>query len=217
MDRKCSSFSSIIIPFLMFACIALSGPRSCWNHLIIVPVLKPGKDPLLAASYRPIHLISVCAKLLAQVIEKRLREYVPRSPEQMGFNPRHGTRDNVFILSCVFESFKQRGLYCAFVDFKGAFDSVDRTLLLIKLRSKAKIDEATLKMVASMYSNVSASVKNSSKCFHENIGAKQGDPLGPRLFNIYVNELFSCDLDVLDAAFLLHALIRCLPSPHLCG
>ena len=137
----------------------------------------PGKDQLLAASYRPIHLISVCAKLLAQVIEKRLREYVPRSPEQMGFNPSHGTRDNVFILSCIIDSYKQRGLYCAFVDFKGAFDSVDRTLLLMKLRRKAKIDEATLKMVVAMYSKVSASVKNSSQSFDENVGVKQGDPL----------------------------------------
>ncbi len=115
---------------LFNACMNYSFWQSSWNHLIIAPVLKPGRDPLVAASYRPIHLISVNGKLLAQITEKRLRVYVPRSPEQMGFNPGHGTRDNVFVLSSIFDSYKHRGLYCAFVDFKGAVDSVDRSLLL---------------------------------------------------------------------------------------
>ena len=67
----------------------------------------------------------MCEKLLAQLIEKRLREYVPPSREQMDFNPGHGTRDNVFVLSSIVKSYKYQGLYCAFVDFKGTFDSVD--------------------------------------------------------------------------------------------
>ncbi len=147
--------------------------------MIIVPVLKPGKDPFVAASYRPIHLISVCGELLAQLIEKRLKEYVPHSPEQMGFNPGNCTCDNVFVLSSIFDSCKFRRMYCAFVDFKGAFDSVDRSLLLTKLRGKVKVDETTLRIVAAMYSNVSASVRNSSHSFHEsqNVVVKQGDSL----------------------------------------
>jgi hypothetical protein len=84
---------ALIIPF--------GHQDSSWNHLIIAPVLKPGKDPLVAASYRPIHLISVCGKLLAQLIEQRLRECVSRSPEQMGFHPGHGTRDTFALIRCL--------------------------------------------------------------------------------------------------------------------
>ena len=77
-----------------------------WNHLLIAPVPKPGKDPLEPSSYRPIHLTSVIAKLLAQVIEAKLRNAVPRSPEQMGFSPAHGTRDNMFVLAALFDTYK---------------------------------------------------------------------------------------------------------------
>ncbi len=64
-------------------------------------------------------------------MKKRLREYVPRSPEQMGFNLVLNQRDNVFLLSSIFDSCKYRGLYCAIGDFKlkGAGRSSLSTLL----------------------------------------------------------------------------------------
>jgi hypothetical protein len=69
-----------------------------------------------------------------------------------------------------------------------------------------------------MYSNVSASVKHSSHSFHENVGVKQVDPLGPRLLNIYIDDmpdyLFTLSPEIdpqdLDGVYLNHALIRCL-------
>ena len=78
--------------------------------------------------------------------------------------------------------------FCAFIDFKGAFDSVDRSFLMSKLKQK-NIDENVLGLIMSMYSNVKASIKGSNKSFFENIGVEQGDPLGPRLFNIYIDAL----------------------------
>ena len=128
-----------------------------WNELIIVPILKNGKDPLEASSYRPIHLICVMAKLLAKIVESKLTQIVPRSPEQMGFNNSHGLRDNVLILSSIFEKYKKKGVFCAFIDFKGAFDSVDRSLLLSKLKQK-DIDKNVLGLILSMYSNMKASI-----------------------------------------------------------
>ena len=187
-----------------------------WNHLLIAPVLKGGKDPLDPTSYRPIHLTSVIAKLLAQVIESKLRNDVPRSPEQMGFSPAHGTRDNMFVLSTLFDKYKCSGMYCAFVDFKGAFDSVDRSLLMTKLYGHATISEPVRRMVAAMYSNVTASVKGSSDWFFENIGVKQGDPLGPRLFNIFIHDLpdflfpNGASSVECDGVFLSESLVKCL-------
>ena len=42
---------------------------------------------------------------MAQVIEQKLRDSLSRSPEQFGFSPGHGTRDNVFILSTLFDKY----------------------------------------------------------------------------------------------------------------
>ena len=41
-----------------------------WKESIIIPVLKEGKDPALAASYRPISLISCLGKLLEKIVAR---------------------------------------------------------------------------------------------------------------------------------------------------
>jgi hypothetical protein len=156
--------------------------------LLIAPILKQAKPPLQAASYRPIHLIAVLAKVFASVVEQRLQQWVPRSPEQMGFSARHGTRDNVLVAAAIFEAYKEAGLHVAFVDFKGAFDSVDRPKLKAKLAGMP-IPEEVQRLIASMYSGVRAKVQGGGEWFAETVGVKQGDPLGPRLFSLFIRDL----------------------------
>ena len=150
-----------------------------WNQLEIAPILKPGKTPTEAASYRPIHLTSVMGKLLAQIIENKLQKLIPTCPEQMGFTPHYGTRDNNLIMQTIISKYRNQGVHCAFVDFKAAFDSIDRTLLLEKLRKTNKLPLAILTLIANMHSDVTAKVKGDTLDFIENIGVKQGDPLRP--------------------------------------
>jgi len=51
---------------------------------------KPGKDPSLAANYRPISLLSVCYKLLERLALQRISPTVEGllSPDQAGFQKR---------------------------------------------------------------------------------------------------------------------------------
>src|SRR6218665_3857252 len=47
-------------------------PRE-WRQAKVIAIPKPGKDPQLASSYRPISLLSVCFKTLDRVILNRIR------------------------------------------------------------------------------------------------------------------------------------------------
>ena len=187
-----------------------------WNQVLIAPLLKHGKDPLEASSYRPIHLICVLAKVVSRIVERRLYEIVGSPEGQMAYIRSHGTRDNVFVLNTIVDKYKGAGIYLVFVDFTAAFDTIDRKLLLEKLRAKGALDETFLHLLSVMLTGVTASVKSSVlKWFNEGLGVKQGDPSGPRMFVTFIHDLpeHVCPDDPLSrefCVFLVNQLIRCL-------
>lgn len=64
-------------------------------HITVLP--KPGKDPTHCASYRPISLLNLDAKLMAKIIANRLRPLLHDiiGPDQAGFVPNREAKDNV--------------------------------------------------------------------------------------------------------------------------
>ena len=86
-------------------------------------------------------------------------------------------------------------MYTAFIDFKKAYDTVDR-IILIKRLKKLGINGIFLKNIAAMYWKTEYSIKLKKghlDPIESNLGLKQGCPLSPMLFNLYiddVNEIF---------------------------
>ena len=81
--------------------------------------------------------------------------------------------------------------YLAFIDYKKAFDSIDRNLLFFKLASIG-ITGKMYTAVQSLYSSPLAKVvlnEYETDYFHCPIGVKQGDCLSPTLFAIFINDL----------------------------
>ena len=82
-------------------------------------------------------------------------------------------------------------LYCAFVDYRKAFDMIDRSSLwqkLLKLNIKGKV----LNVIINAYNGAKSCVKlnrSMSDYFSCNIGVRQGENLSPLLFAIYLNDL----------------------------
>ena len=90
-------------------------------------------------NYRAIAVSSAIGKLFSNVLLKRLVNYrllcCPDPPNQLGFCKEAQTVDHIFTLdTCISKYIKQgKRLFSCFLDFKRAFDSVQREALLFKL------------------------------------------------------------------------------------
>ena len=107
-----------------------------WSKEIKLPFLKPGKDPNLPSSYRPISLKSCICKLFERMVNHRLMWFLEKNnflcPEQSGFRKRRSTIDVLTQLTCHIEKgFKEKKHTVAvFFDQEKAYDSMWRPEIL---------------------------------------------------------------------------------------
>lgn len=198
MNKYFIEFQDYFLPVLhkLFNCILNTGIfPSTWSSSIIVPVFKKG-DSTDPNNYRGIRLVSNMCKLFTSILNKRLLEWSKYNnvitDAQFGFKPNYGTRDAIFALHSIisYSLCKKRRLYCAFIDFKKAFDSVDRRLLWLKF-SKVGIEGKLLAVIKALYRHVKSCIGVDgflSEYFCNNLGLMQGEVLSPILFNLYVND-----------------------------
>ena len=112
---------------------------SKWVEGIIVPIFKDKGDPLSADHYRPITLLCCIGKLFTAVLNERLTTYLDEfgllAENQAGFRRNYSTSDHIFSLNALIELLRaqRKKVFCAFIDFSKAFDSVWRAGLWKKL------------------------------------------------------------------------------------
>lgn len=106
-----------------------------WNVSVVVPIYKKGNHEK-TENYRGISLLCTAYKIYAEILRSRLKEEIERRkllPEsQGGFRKGRGTIDNIFILNHIIqreERNKEKKVYAIFMDFKAAFDNVNRRRL----------------------------------------------------------------------------------------
>jgi hypothetical protein len=110
-----------------------------WRHAGVISILKPGKDPALPSSYRPISLLDTIGKLFEKILLTRiLHEVAERGllqNEQFGFRHRHSTSLQLArVVGCISRNFGEKRLTGAvFFDVAKAFDTVWIDGLLYKL------------------------------------------------------------------------------------
>lgn len=193
------SFSNVFSPLLtkLFNAILNAGCYpTVWSQGIIVPIHKKG-DVNNPYNYRGITLLSHISELFTSILNKRLllwsEENNVVSDTQFGFKPGSGTRDAIFVLHSLISKTlndKER-LYCCFVDFKKAFDSIQHNKLWHKL-VKAGINGKLFNIIRSMYNVIRSCVKLNgqfSEYFPLQSGLIQGDALSPMLFLLFINDL----------------------------
>lgn len=135
------------------------------------------------------------ATVLHRKLSSTLDERDLRAWGQAGFKPAHQTIDHIFTLRAVIEEARHRSLkvYCCFVDFWKAFDSVSREDFFQRLRDIG-ISTTLLTAIMRLYESVLGCLREVgglSEFIRSTIGVKQGCPLSPTLFGIYIDELES--------------------------
>ena len=101
--------------------------------------------------------------------------------------------DPIFITNTVAEKARKlkQPMFVAFIDFAKAFDSVHHHLLWMKL-SALGFSTKMLKILQNMYSNAVVMMDGCiSTSFPCKIGVRQGCPLSPILFSLYISDLES--------------------------
>lgn len=145
-------------------CFDNSVIPSDWGKGIINPIPKSNTtDPRDPLSYRGITLASAMYKLYCSVLNKRLSSWVEENDilvdEQNGFRKGRSTVDQISSLTNIINTRKKNRLstYCAFIDFKKAYDYVDRDIRWRKSEGVGVRGEM-FSSIKSLYKSVSACV-----------------------------------------------------------
>ncbi len=101
----------------------------------VVHVFFKGVDASEFDNYRGITVRLILAKLFVMILDKRLSKWVEqhglRAKGQTSFCKDYQTTDQLFILRTLIEhsKVKKKLVYCCFVDFKKAFDTMPHEVL----------------------------------------------------------------------------------------
>ena len=183
---------------LLFNLILKSGviiPE--WIVGLIVPIHKKGQksEP---SNYRGITLMSCLGKLFMAILNKRLLQYTMQnkilSESQLGFIAGNRCSDAHIIINNIVRKHCHKNkakLFCSFIDFSKAFDTIPRDILFRKLQSYG-INGRFFNIIKNIYNDDQACVKIHNQCtktFKINQGVRQGCVLSPLLFNIFLADL----------------------------
>ena len=167
-----------------------------WNSASIVSIPKKG-DLSDCNNYRGISLINVGLKILSKIVTKRISDYALSHgfirPEQFGFRNKEECISLYISIReiCQRRKIKGKFTYLAFLDLKKAYDSVPIYNILTKLFNIG-IRDKCLQFIKNLYLTSKARASHFgclSDEFPIHRGVRQGCPLSPILFNIFINDV----------------------------
>ena len=128
-------------------------------------------------------MLSCFGKLFTSVINDRIHSFLETNDilgtEQSDFRKGHSTMDHVFALHCLIDVYLQRKkerLFCAFIDYKKAADSVHGGLLWGKMLNSG-VKWKVLRVIRDMHAKAKTCVKTRhglSQFFVSNVGLSRG-------------------------------------------
>ena len=171
----------------------------------VTPIYKKG-DALRPENYRPISSLPILSKVFETIVNKQLVDYLESydllSDRQFGFRKEVSTEQMLLAVTDKFlaglDTRQPRFIAHLSLDVRKAFDSVDHTLLLRKMRRKFNFAHRTVEFFSSYLLNRWQVMKVGSALsapMRITKGVPQGSVLGPILFNIMINDALEIDVN----------------------
>ncbi|KAJ9529264.1 hypothetical protein QJQ45_007943 [Haematococcus lacustris] len=184
---------------------------AAWKVARISPLFKD-TDPTDPNKYRMLAVSSVLYRLYANVLRHVLTAWCMTHKvlpaEQFGFIPGRSTMQPMFILRHLVHAqkasadAKHRKLFTAFIDFKQAYDHIPRQQLWEHLRVGVKLPQPLLACLEGLYRDDSCVLidgPHRTPPVTPDQGVKQGCPISPLLFALYVHDISKEFLGPVDA------------------
>ncbi len=158
-----------------------------WQDADVVTLYKMKGDPKDPGNYRGIFLLDVAGKVLASVINHRLKKLLQSSisDTQCGFRQNRSTGQLIHVIRRTQEACRAAGVkaYAVFIDFAKAFDSPPRAAIWECLEWSGCPPDL-LAVIMAIHNDPRGKLKGSNACFRVLRGVRQGCVLGPTLFII---------------------------------
>ena len=168
---------------------------SDWKRAKLSPIHKKGAcaDP---NNYRMIAVSGGFYRVFAACLNKLLMDWAIRArrlpDSQFGFIPKRSTLQAAFLLRHCIHAAKRlrKPLLVAFIDFQAAYDSVDRAQLMRHPQSLG-LPPLLLNILKDIYAGDLYVLIDGDKIavVHPQKGVKQGCPLSPTLFALFISDL----------------------------
>ncbi len=192
-----------LLPYLcrfLNVCFDYGITPTSWSQSIISPVPKGSMtDKYVPLQYRGISLLSCVYKLYSALLNKRLYSFLDVrdwfDDAQNGFRRGRSCEDHIFsLISQIRSGIDNSGsTFCCYIDFQKAFDFLDRKLLLLKLL-RAGVDGKFYLALKNTLDSTSSCVRLNhqlSESFTTSFGTRQGDPISPTNFSVFINDLLT--------------------------
>ena len=177
--------------------LAVGFVPSRWKLAVIVPLPREGKDLTTPGGYRPVSLLPTMAKLLEAILARKLYGVFEKAKllpdHQSGFRSHRSTEDQLFRLAeTVGRGLARRQVtVAAFLDFKGAFNSVWHDGLRFKL-AKSPLATGLVRWLSSFLGDRQFCVRVGQAISDTRLvlaGVPQGSCLSPILFIFYTADM----------------------------
>lgn len=162
-----------------------------WINALVVPIFKNKGSANEVVNYRPISLTSIVRRIFERIVKVRLGPALKLLEfTQGGFRTGRSTLDQAYVLDETL--INHPAAFAILLDFKAAYDMVDRRILWAKLLSEYHVQSDLVKVLRLLFDSNSSYLVvagQRSRPITNTRGLLQGSSLSPILFNFFIDGL----------------------------